>query len=81
MSKKNRVVNITPFDAKVRIHGNGDFILTFIDKIGDDHSRLKIVNIRLERWWLKVIAKLLWNVVRTEKREINALESAMGGES
>jgi len=76
MKKKDTVINIKPFEAKVFIHSKG-FTLNFVAKIGDDYSRKKIVKIHFDDWWLKVIAKLLWSVIKQRRSDLLKLEIGM----
>lgn len=76
MKNKNRVTNVNPYHVDIKIHSEG-FSIWFYDTFNDDYSRRKIFKIHFKDWWLKVIANLLWKVVKQRRNDITELEHGM----
>lgn len=64
MSKKDVVININPFHGELHNVDGDSFELWFFDSVGGDYSRRKIVKIHFKSYWLKFLAKKLWDVQR-----------------
>lgn len=80
-SKRNdRVTNITPYDCDI-VLDEGKFTLVFKTKIGGDFTRTHTVKIHLERWWLSIIAKLLWKVVNRDSERLSRDIATLKGEA
>ena len=76
MKKKDLIINISPFHCEVKVNSEG-FALWFYDNIGNDFSRRKIVKIHLKNWWLKVIANMMWKVIKQRREDVAELERGM----
>lgn len=75
--KKDIVINIKPFHAQSRVYEKG-FTLTFHADIGDDYSRKKIINIKLDRWWVIYLARELKKVLAWEEKELQRITDLTG---
>jgi hypothetical protein len=67
--RKDVTINIDPCNAYVE-RKDGQFTLCFVGGIGGDYSRHKTVKIHMKRYWVKVIASLLWEVIDYEEEKI-----------
>jgi len=70
--KKDLVINIDPFHAKIRTHEKG-FTWSFFAPINGQFDRKKIINIKFERWWLVYLSNDLKKVIESEKTELDRL--------
>ena len=78
---KNIVMNIEPFDIESRAYENG-FTLTFRAPIKKgDYSAHKIINIKMDRWWLSYVSREVKDCLEWHKAEIKRLEELCGFES
>lgn len=78
--KRDVVININPFHSEIKVHGDNSFTLTFFDKVGDDYTRKKVVNIHFKGWWLSFLAGSLWKVIEYRKSKLKDDEKALRGE-
>lgn len=83
MGNKNKdvVINIDPFHAEVKTYRDGRFELWFYSRVGNDHTRKKIVKIKLEGWWVRHIAWMLWKVQKLSQEVANDQAKALKGDS
>jgi hypothetical protein len=72
--RDERVVNLSPFHSEVKATSSG-FDWTFFGSTANG-NRHRIV-LHCEFWWVGFIARDMWKVVASRKRDIEAAEKAL----
>lgn len=73
MSNKQRTILLNDVnDIEIANH-QGKFTWVF-----HDYKKNMDVKIKLDRWWIKVLAENLWEVVEDEQRELDKLCGSLG---
>ena len=74
MAKKQRTILLNDVNDTDITNHQGEFTWTF-----HDYKKNLSVKIKLERWWIMLLAENLWEVLQDEESELTKLHKAMEG--
>lgn len=75
--KKDVIINGRPFNSRIRRH-EGGFEWSFWIHNKLTGNRMKIINLRFDRWWLVYLAKDIKKVLDEEQTEMERLKDLSG---
>jgi len=74
-TKKNVVINVEPCFMLIHTNTHG-FTLEFRSRMSDG-VRSKIINLRFEFWWARIIATQLWKAISFWRTEVERCADAL----
>lgn len=79
MTKIKEVVqNIKPYHSEIRTYEKG-FTWTFhANMTNGDDSKIKVIRLKFDRWWIIYLAKELISVLVWERAEVNRIIDLSG---
>jgi len=75
MAKKQRTILLNDVNDTSIANHQGKFTWVF-----HDYKKNLDVKIKLDRWWIMLLAENLWEVLQDEENELAKLRKAMTGE-